>query len=277
MRREPTAVADWSTQRTFFVYTTVTYTITWSLWGLWATVAVGSSLAATVLFSLGGLGPFAASILLVQHTRQSVRSWLGRLFRVRGPARYYLLAVVLPAILVTVAGATHVLVFDAEVTPEAVPVAVEYPIFLGFVLLFGGGFEEPGWRGYLLPVLRAEYSALTSALLVGVVWAVWHLPLFFIPGSVQQEISPGLYLLQIIALSVALTWITNAVDGSVLPAMLLHAGGNTIVNYYPVGGVAGATSPVGLGLLVTSIGAFSVFLVLRYGLALDPSVTVRRF
>ena len=271
------AVDDWSPQRTFLVYTTVTYTITWSLWGVWAAVGVGSPLAATVLFSLGGLGPFAASILLVQHTRQSVRSWLGRLFRVRGPARYYLLAVVLPAILVTVAGATHVLVFDAEVTPEAVPVAVEYPIFLGLVLLFGGGFEEPGWRGYLLPVLRAEYSALTSALLVGVVWAVWHLPLFFIPGSVQQEISPGLYLLQIIALSVALTWITNAVDGSVLPAMLLHAGGNTIVNYYPVGGVAGATSPVGLGLLVTSIGAFSVFLVLRYGLALDPSVTVRRF
>jgi membrane protease YdiL (CAAX protease family) len=148
----------------------------------------------------------------------------------------------------------------------------EYPLFLGFVLLFGGGLEEPGWRGYLLPTLQETYSPLTTGVLVGVVWAGWHLPLVLIPGTIQHTLPLGLYLLQFVALSVLLTWLTNRSDGSVLPAMLLHAGGNALLNYYPVGGVAGATTPLGLGLLVATL---TVAVVVTAGTSLGTKHTPR--
>jgi membrane protease YdiL (CAAX protease family) len=139
-----------------------------------------------------------------------VRAWLREVFAARVALRYYILALALPGI-------------------------VEYPLFLGFIILFGGGLEEPGWRGYLLPALQETYSPLTAGLIVGVVWAGWHLPLVFIPGTIQHTLRLGLYLLQLVELSILLTWLTNRSDGSVLPAILLHAGGNALLNYYPVG------------------------------------------
>ncbi|WP_458208723.1 hypothetical protein [Haladaptatus sp. NG-SE-30] len=47
----------------------------------------------------------------------------------------------------------HVVLFDGVVTPDLLPGVIEYPLFLGFVVLFCGGLEVPGWRGYLLPAL----------------------------------------------------------------------------------------------------------------------------
>jgi membrane protease YdiL (CAAX protease family) len=131
----------------------------------------------------------------------------------------------------------HVVFFDGVVTPDVLPDVIEYPLFLGVVILFGGGLEEPGWREYLLPALQETYSPLTAGLLVGVVWAGWHLPLVFIPVTIRNTLPLGLYLLQLVELSILLTWLTNRTDGSVLPAILLHAGGNVLLNYYPSGGL----------------------------------------
>ncbi len=184
------------------------------------------------------------------------------IFQAHIAPRYYVLALALPVALFLGAAVIHVVFFDVVVTPDVLPGVIEYPLFLGFVILFGGGLEEPGWRGYLLPALQETYSPLTAGLLVGVVWAGWHLPLVFIPGTIQHTLPLGLYLLQLVELSILLTWLTNRVEGSVLPAILLHAGGNALLNYYPVGGVVGVTTPLGLGLLVAALTVAVLTLVI---------------
>jgi len=228
-----------------------------------------------VLFVLGGLGPFAASAILVRASGRSVGTWLRGIFEARVALRYYALALALPVVLLFGAAVIHVVLFDGVVTPEVLPGVIEYPLFLGFVVLFGGGLEEPGWRGYLLPALQETYSPLTAGLLVGVVWAGWHLPLVLVPGTIQHTLPLGLYLLQVVELSILLTWLTNRVDGSVLPAMLLHAGANALLNYYPVGGVAGATTFLGLGLLVTMLTIAVVALVVTAGTSLGADRSAR--
>jgi hypothetical protein len=115
---------------------------------------------------------------------------------------------------------------------------------------------------------------ITAGLVVGVVWAGSHLPLVFIPDTIQQTLPLGLYLLQLVELSILLTWLTNRSDGSVLPAILLHAGGNVLPNYYPVGGVAGATTVLGLGLLVTML-TVAVALVTTAGTSLGADRPTR--
>ncbi|MFC6940666.1 type II CAAX prenyl endopeptidase Rce1 family protein [Salinirubellus sp. GCM10025818] len=151
---------------------------------MWASSETGATPTGTLLFVPGGLGPLAASAVLVRASGRSVRAWLREVFAARVALRYYILALALPGI-------------------------VEYPLFLGFIILFGGGLEEPGWRGYLLPALQETYSPLTAGLIVGVVWAGWHLPLVFISGTIQHTLRLGLYLLQLVELSILLTWLTN--------------------------------------------------------------------
>jgi membrane protease YdiL (CAAX protease family) len=248
----------------FFVYSVLTYAISWGFWLVWARTTF-PVLVDTALFVLGASGSFFAALVLVRLEGRGVRAWLGSVLQVRVDARYYALALVLPVVIVVVAATVHVWVFDGRLTPELLPGSGEYPIILLYVLLFGGGQEEPGWRGYVLPRLQEEYSALTAALAIGFVWALWHLPLFFLPGTIQSELTLWLYVPQVVALSVVLTWITNATGGSVLPGALLHAGANTVVNYYPPGGVASAVAPLGFGLLAATAIGISVILVLVYG------------
>jgi membrane protease YdiL (CAAX protease family) len=261
-------VADWSPRATLLGYTFLTYAISWSLWGIWAVTDPGSVLIGTILFVLGGLGPVASSVFLVGASDRSVRVWLRGTFEHRLPVRYYVVALAIPIALLLCAAAVHVVVFDGVVTPDVLPGVLEYPLFLGFIVLFGGGLEEPGWRGYLQPALQEAYSPLTVAFAVGVVWAGWHLPLVVIPGTIQHTLPLGLYLLQLVELSILLTWVTNRVEGSVLPAILLHAGVNALLNYYPVGGVAGATTPRGLGLLVATLTVAAVAIVMTAGTSL---------
>lgn len=133
---------------------------------MWAISETGSTLTETLLFVLGGLGPFAASAVLVRASGRYARAWLREIFEARIALRYCALALALPVALLLGAAVIRVVFFDGVVTPDLLPGVIEYPLFLGFVVLFGGGLEEPGWRGYLLSALQEAYSPLTAGLLV---------------------------------------------------------------------------------------------------------------
>jgi uncharacterized protein len=99
------------------------------------------------------------------------------------------------------------------------------PMFIVLGLVNG---EELAWRGFGLPRLQAKYSALTSSLILGVIWAIFHLPLFFtLTGSSQSGSSFVNFLIGTVSLTVIFTWMYNHTRGSVLMAYLLHASTNT--------------------------------------------------
>ena len=78
--------------------------------------------------------------------------------------------------------------------------------------------EEIGWRGFALPRLLERWNAFTASLILGVVWALWHLPYFFF-GMPYSFLIYALYLL---AVSVLMTWIFNHTQGSLLVAVIFH-------------------------------------------------------
>ncbi len=92
---------------------------------------------------------------------------------------------------------------------------------LGFMLILGP-LEELGWRGYMLPVLQRRFAPLASALLVGIVWGIWHLPSFFVAGLPQGAWGVFPFLLAIVFASVIFTGIFNGARGSILLPMLFH-------------------------------------------------------
>ena len=105
--------------------------------------------------------------------------------------------------------------------------------------------EEVGWRGYALQRLAARMGLGWGSVLLGVIWACWHLPLFFISGTDTTGQSFPLFLLEVTALSVALAWLYAGTNGSLLLVMLLHSAVNETHNIVP-SVVPGATHPFAL-------------------------------
>jgi len=101
------------------------------------------------------------------------------------------------------------------------------PGFMLWTLMLGPLPEELGWRGYALDRLQQKWTALTSSLMLGLIWATWHMPLFLVKGSYQNNLvlgslSSGVYCVTIVLLSVLFTWIYNNNNRSTLSAILLH-------------------------------------------------------
>jgi membrane protease YdiL (CAAX protease family) len=104
------------------------------------------------------------------------------------------------------------------------PLTPWYSVFPALVpALLIGPIEELGWRGLALPLLQRRFAPLWAALILGVVVAVWHIPAFFMSGTMQSGWALGPFLLGVVAISVILTAMFNASRGSLLVAFVFHA------------------------------------------------------
>jgi hypothetical protein len=214
-------------------------TFAWS-WGFWVPevlVELGVVERAPALPNLGAFGPTVAAFLLVAYAGGvgGVRRLASRAIRLDYPRRWLLVALVLPPTIVGVALAVAV----ATGTTPAFPWAGQ-PIVLvvafGWILFLGGPVQEEfGWRGYLLDPLQTRLTPLGGGLAVGLVWAVWHLPLFYIPSETIYYDNAFLgFAVSITLLSVLMTWVYNSTGGSLLPALLMHTSWNWAQGMFPV-------------------------------------------
>jgi len=129
----------------------------------------------------------------------------------------------------------------------------------------GSGQEEVGWRGFALPALQTRFDALTASVIIGLVWAAWHLPAFVfeIPGYTR---SFAVYALLVVGISIILTWLYNNTEGSILLAMLLHGGVNAAPSLGVVFvGEAQAGSVSLYVFLVAAVWIVALALVGQYG------------
>ena len=107
------------------------------------------------------------------------------------------------------------------------------------LLILGPLSEEIGWRGYALPRLQKRWNALTSSVIVGVIWGLWHLPLFMMVGTSQHELGVPFigFLVGFMANSILYTWLYNNTKQSIWSAILLH----WLYTYAVVVGFTGVT------------------------------------
>ena len=121
------------------------------------------------------------------------------------------------------------------------------------VLLIGGpSGEEFGWRGFLLPRVQPILGMLKASVTIGLVSAVWHLPLFLIPITAQSRVPFGLFVVRTIAFSIISTWLYNGSRRSLLLVLLFHASLNTWPNSLYVLEAEGVIGPyVGTTIVYT--------------------------
>jgi membrane protease YdiL (CAAX protease family) len=162
--------------------------------------------------------PAIAGLTLVwrHYGRSGVRSYLRRLLLWKTPSAWWVFLLLgIPA--VKYLGAA----FNG--TAGDFPFSPWYGLLPAMAIaLFIGPIEELGWRGVALPLLQRRFAPLWSSLILGAFWGVWHAPAFLLSGTPQSAWSFGPYLIGVLALSVIITPLFNAAQGSILIAMLFH-------------------------------------------------------
>jgi membrane protease YdiL (CAAX protease family) len=100
--------------------------------------------------------------------------------------------------------------------------------FLSMMIIVGL-FEEVGWRGFALPRLQRRLDAIWAALVLGVLWTLWHLPELISDPTRQRP--PLQFFVWVLALSVILTWLYNSTNGSLPIVIICHAAIDTVGRY----------------------------------------------
>jgi CAAX protease family protein len=203
-------------------YFVLAYALTWWVYPL---------LRFNPLIGLFGLfGPALAAIVVTAVTegRPGVRRLLGRTVRWRVPLPWYLVALGLPAALALLAAS-----LAAWFGPDVLRMGTLSVLDVVLVVLVLG--EELGWRGYALPKLLERFAPPVASLVLGLIWALWHLPTFFIPGTPQFGHPVAAFLIMTTAYSVLLTWVFLHTRGSVLIATLFHGAINLSQGFFLAG------------------------------------------
>lgn len=247
--------------RALLTFVGLTFALSWGL--AWTSTLVELAVLSEALYALCGFGPSLAAFItvLVWDGRAGLARWLGRCLTWRLRIGWYMLALLAPPLVMLAALGLHVAMGGAVPQSPAIDQPnLIVPTFV-LILLIGGPFsEEFGWRGYALPVLAGRFGWRTASMIIGVVWGLWHAPLFFIPGAPQAEMPPLLFLIGTVGMSVALSRLAVNTGFSVLPAIVLHWSINTFAWAIPVMPQGGTLQPYVLVIGLLSLSAVIVFL-----------------
>lgn len=243
-------------------------------WAVWVPRAVGIPVGA--VGQLWTWVPAVAALLAAALTggRGALRDLGARLVRWRVGWRWYLVVVLGPAAFSVVVALLYALMGGsfAAATPPALrgetPLVI-LPLFLVVLFITDGVGEELAWRGFALPRLLASYNALVASLILGVLWALWHLPLVWTEVAPLYQQPVWLLLLDTTAKSILFTWVFLHTRGSVLVAALLHATTNLFV-VSPVVAEVGSVALMLLAALAKWILVGVVIAVAGPGLAKGP-------
>lgn len=218
-------------------YLLITFFISWLSWGVLIlltalNVAKFTDPLGMLFFVIGGFGPTISAVMCIDG-KLSFKKVASFIFaRKKRTFGYFLLFIVLE-ILVAVLSA-------AGTNPEMPIYALPF-VFLVCAFV-GGGNEELGWRGTMQPLLERIFakkikhpvlSYAAATLLVGVVWALWHLPLWFVNGSTQQGVNFGWFAVDAILQSFVLACVYRR-TGSVFNCMLLHGLINVLMSFFVI-------------------------------------------
>ncbi len=212
------------------VFFELTFAWSWGCWLLSSIVKPQFPSLAGALFLAGGFGPSIAAIAVVRYVggRDGLRGWLIRCLQWRVGWRWLALAFFLPLAVIALAAALHVALGGTMASSPASGHMLMVAMNFLLVLLIGGPLcEELGWRGFALPALQERYGWRVASLILGAIWGLWHLPLFYIANTAQSHIPFTVFIASTVALSVLFAWLFNRTGGSVIPALVLHTAVNT--------------------------------------------------
>lgn len=184
---------------------------------------------------VGAFGPWLSAVLVVWAASggRGVRQWFKERFGKRIGASWYMMGwFVMPLAVGALQLLLYMLAGGRPDFSRADP-WLKYVIGVPIASLFAGGNEEPGWRGFALPMMLKRLKPITASLTLGAIWSAWHLPFFWFPGWGGSDKSFPLFLFSVGGLSIIMTWLFYRSKLNVIPVMLFHQATNQVQILFP--------------------------------------------
>ena len=252
----------------FFV---VTFIFSWVLWTPLVLCSLGTipfpgKLLSAVRFPvimLGAFGPLAGALYSLRHEngKGSARKYLQSFFGLNMGWKAYLLPVLI------LGGSTFAAWFFPELSgeerlPMLLPSIWIFIPCLIFMILVGGGQEEFGWRGYALPLLETRCGIWSANIILGVIWALWHIPTWFITGTTQSHMNFGGFLLLMTGYSFIFSWIRKISGNKPFSGLYAHGLANAIIPVMPTFNILEGTLQPRFWIWVTSTFLIGILITL---------------
>ena len=213
------------------------------------------------------LGPILAAFLVTAAAegRPGLRRWIGRLLKWNVNWRWYAGAILgVPAAMILIGVALN----GGDIHLPGATVFVALVPGLVFQMLTTGLAEEPGWRDFALPYLQPKFGPLRGTLILGPLWGLWHLPLFFSEWGQWPDVTVWTLVKFVVTttlFSILMTWVFNRSGQSLPIAMLVHTGVNNTISiaWADLFPGAGADDIAWVFLLASGLAAAVVLIATR--------------
>ena len=224
----------------------LTFAYSWVIWIPSVLDGIGIKLPfdvaeySIVVVIIGAFAPIMAAITLVAQDAgwKGTKAFLGQALDFHFKPIYLVIALALPVLIHAIA---HYLapavgldvaktLFPTE-TPVA-PIVLAIPYFI-LMLVIGGGQEEFGWRGYAQEPLQRKIGVIPASLVIGVIWGIWHLPLWFMTGDLHSAYSFLAFVIMTTSISIMYAWLYNSSGKKLIVVMFFHAMNNTAAPLLP--------------------------------------------
>jgi membrane protease YdiL (CAAX protease family) len=213
-----------------FYFFALTFLLSWLIWIPLALSHFGVAFnipesTSMILRLFGVLMPALSAVILTTLSggRAALRNLLARLFLWRVDWKWWLAAAAFQPVLLVLAALINNRISDSKVLP--VPVASAGAFIINVVMLLIASLgEEIGWRGVALPGLQEKNNALKSSLMLGLLWATWHIPFWLLLDTFDQ-FGIGYLLLNflfVVPFTIYITWIFNHSQQSILLSVMIH-------------------------------------------------------
>jgi membrane protease YdiL (CAAX protease family) len=251
-RRGPAAFLRRHVVASFFG---LTFLISWGAWICVDRLSLGLAGVGGLVAVLGAAGPALAGVACAGLAEgwKGIKELLHRLVAWRVSGWAYLAVFAGPVVLVLLPLQLDALLGGEAPAWERMGQLPSLLPTLVSMLLIGGLTEEPGWRGFALPRLHRAHGPLAASLVLGILWGVWHIPIYTLPGLGNPLPAGPLvrFILTTPVLAVLFTALAEHTGGSVWMAVLFHAWNNTVNTGLPeLLGLSGSPSLGTLNLLV---------------------------
>ena len=212
----------------FFI---ITFLWTWIFWIPWVIIGHGHP-----IMSLGAFGPVMGALVSLRtiNGKGSIKSFFKLFLSLNFGLKVWL--TIFSIIFISIAMA-YILpdIIGRNEIPSYLPNIYIFPLFLLQMIFLGGGQEEIGWRGYILPYIEKKYGLIIGSLIFGIIWAIWHLPLWFIFGTSQQTyMNYFAFVLSCIGLSYLFSWIITASGNRLFSGLIVHGSVNVLLPAFAV-------------------------------------------
>lgn len=230
-----------------------------------------------LLIFMGAISPGLVAVSLTAITRGSegVKLLINKISFKDTKAMWYIFAITFIAFIKGLTALVFFLLYNSWPQFGTTPWYVM--LFAIAVSMWVQAGEEIGWRGYALPLMSKKIGLAMSSILLGIIWATWHLPLFYTAAADTFNQSFPVYLLQVTGLSVIMAWLFWKVNGNLLPLIVFHAAINNTKDIVPSASKASEspftlnTSPIGW-ITLALIWIFALCFI--YTMTRKPAATV---